>query len=229
MVCERRHLALQGAPGAVRGCALRMEPRWQHACGELCCCLGACVALATPRMQRASRGLCSQEACDSLPCVQAGRRSCVQASLPALPASPPGCMTGAGVHRTRPSCPVAQVVSDFQLRLSAWNLGTRAVTHLKGCKHGERGMRFHPKGHTLATLEVGPSTLSDPAVAAASVWLACQAAAWQPGARLSPAETMPGRRLRRWGRFPGQPAPMRRAGVSRGCCAEAGRPGLCGG
>ena len=94
----------------------------------------------------------------------------MRAGLAASPACQPAWLHDwAGMHRTRPSCPVAQVVSDFQLRLSAWNLGTRAVTHLKGCKHGERGMRFHPKGHTLATLEVGPSTrpLSDPAVAAA--------------------------------------------------------------
>lgn len=50
---------------------------------------------------------------------------------------------------------VLQVVSDFQLRVSAWNLKTRAVTHLKGAKCAQHGVCFHAKGHLMATLEVG--------------------------------------------------------------------------
>ena len=46
------------------------------------------------------------------------------------------------------------VASDFALRLSAWNLGTRAVVHLKGPKGASQGLQFSPDARQLATLEV---------------------------------------------------------------------------
>ena len=46
------------------------------------------------------------------------------------------------------------VASDFNLRLSAWNLRTRAVVHLKGPKGASQGLHFSPDGRQLATLEV---------------------------------------------------------------------------
>ena len=45
------------------------------------------------------------------------------------------------------------VASDFNLRLSAWNLRSRAVVHLKGPKQAQ-GLQFSPDGKRMATLEV---------------------------------------------------------------------------
>ena len=60
-----------------------------------------------------------------------------------------GCAPSSGVG--------AQVASDFHLRLSAWNLETRAVVHLKGCKRADGCLRFHPSRHLMATLEARPA------------------------------------------------------------------------
>ena len=59
------------------------------------------------------------------------------------------------VHCTwSPGGSVLLVASDFNLRLSAWNLRTRAVVHLKGPKCAKQGLGFSGDGQQLATLEV---------------------------------------------------------------------------
>ena len=62
--------------------------------------------------------------------------------------------SGAGHCQWSPDGSTLVVASDFSLRLSAWNLRTRAVVHLKGPKGASQGLQFSPDGRQLATLEV---------------------------------------------------------------------------